>query len=288
MEFLLYGHNTKAGGLKTRSWNSLLSAITLGSFALRSNRNVGSLKIFLVNDVGDSFATMSSDVLCLCILKDFVVLNCEVLSFNLFLKLLSFVVTPCRSIMTIHKLFWIIGNFASKYGSFLIQAVFKLVAKIEITSHFVDLQSLFWFEIRVLGVEEFGVVRSSSMMNLMLDCTFLRPMSKADSHDSIGIFRIAPSRILVKLCWTAVNLFLLGQLRNIVLLVRTCRLIWSLLPFCSFVTNLISCSFHNFVDSKVDGNMVRINRKFFSMICLFGRFIINDIRTALCGGQMIL
>lgn len=194
-------------------------------------------------------------MLCLCILKDFVVLNCEVLSFNLFLELLSFGVTPCRFIMTFLKLFWIIGSFSSNCTSFLIHAVLKLVAKIEVTSHFVNLQSLFWLEIRVLGVEEFGVVGSCSMMDLMLNSSFLSTVSKADSHDPIGILGITPSRILVKLWW-AVQLFLLLQFWNKVLLVRTCLLIWS---HFSFFTDLISCSLHDFVDSKIDVNMVFIN-----------------------------
>lgn len=230
---------------------------------------------------------MSSDVLCLCILKDFVMLNCEVLSFDLFLELLSFGVTPCRFIMTFLKLFWIIGRFTSKLTSFLIQAVLKLVAQVEIASLLVNLQSLFWFEIRVLGIEIFGVVGSGSMMNLMLYSSFLRTVSKADSHDSVSVFRITSSRILVILCW-AVDLFLLGNLRDEGLLFRTRLLIWSLLTFCSFEANLISCSLHDFVDSKIDVNMVLVNFKFFSMICLFGRFIIVDIRTTFCGGQMIL
>ena len=259
----------------------------VGIFTLSPNRNVGSLKIFLINLVCDSFATMSSDVLCLCILKDFVMLNCEVLSFDLFLELLSFGVTPCWFIMTFLKLFWIIGRFTSKLTSFLIQAVLKLVAQVEITSLLVNLQSLFWFEIRVLGIEIFGVVGSGSMMNLMLNSSFLRTVSKADSHDSISVFRITSSRILVILCW-AVDLFLLGNLRDEGLLFGTRLLIWSLLTFCSFEANLISCSLHDFVDSKIDVNMVFVNFKFFSMICLFGRFIIVDIRTTFCGGQMIL
>jgi len=179
---------------------------------------VGSLKILLIDLVLDSLATMSSDVLCLCILKDFIVLDCEVLSFDLFLELLSFAVTPCRFIMTILKLFWIIGSFSSDCTSFLIHTVFKLVAEIKVTSHFVNLQGLFWFEVRVFRVKEFGVVGSCSMMNLMLDRSFFGTMSKADSEDSVWVFRITPSRILVKLWW-AVQLFLLLQFWNKVLLV---------------------------------------------------------------------
>lgn len=177
-------------------------------FTLRSNRNVGSLKIFLINLISNSLAAMSSDVLRLCIFKNFVVLNCEVLSFNLFLELLSFLVTPHRFIMAFLKLFWIIWSFASDGTSFRIKAIFKLVAKIEVTSHFIDLQSLFWFEIGVLGVEIFGVIRGCSVVNLMLNSSLFGTVSKADSLNSVCIFWITSSRVFVIL-WRTLKLFLL-------------------------------------------------------------------------------
>jgi len=69
--------------------HTLLSSI----YTLGSDWNVRPLKIFLVNFITDTLAFVSSYMLCLCVLKKLVMLNCEVLTLNLFLEFFTLTVS---------------------------------------------------------------------------------------------------------------------------------------------------------------------------------------------------
>jgi hypothetical protein len=155
-------------------------------------------QILLINDIIDSFSSMSSYIFSLSILKKLIMLNSEILSFNFLLKFFSLPMINCWLFKTFIIFCYFFFLFSSYYSSTLIKSIFKLIFKIIFISLFYD---LIWYIIRHIWLFFYKIIFIKcfcSMVNLMFGSTFLTSKSKTYSKYSIGIFRITSSRIFIK------------------------------------------------------------------------------------------
>ena len=103
-----------------------------------------------------------------------------------------------------------------------------------------------------LGLEVVVVVSLASVSNCLFFSSLLSSKSKANGHDSVCVGRIAPSGVLVNL-WGLLTWVHLGgedRLVRALLLIRCTS---------SFLSNLICCCLHDFVDTEIQIKVVLVN-----------------------------
>lgn len=189
---------------------------------------------------------MRANLLPFRIMKLLVVLNCEVLSFNLLFNFFSLVVPNSRLDEALINLFWIDRSFGYFQATWFIKSVLEFVAQVVRSPIFVDSMEHIRVKVTVLRTIVSNVVKWCPLILCsLLFGSFLSSMPKSYRQNFIFVWRICSSWIFI--IQRSIIIFFVDFF-SMVHLVLSIDLIRSIL---SQFTNLISGGFHKPMDTFV-------------------------------------